>query len=167
MVKSSIIPLGRLRIFFHCLSRDLSDRGYLDLRTYKPNAPMNSIPQSPRQHERSFPLISMIQLATLTIALVTCIDGPELLRLMDLAPNYWGEMITLVLGAGFFGLLIGGSIGLGQMQKWRSMFFCGAVGMIAGLLILATYAAPAEPAQAFTAAALPLITTIALRIRSA
>jgi hypothetical protein len=128
---------------------------------------MNSTRHDTRRREHSFPLISMIQLVTLTIALVTCIDGPELLRLLGSLQGSGHYVVAAVMAAGFFGLLIGAAIGLGQIRQWRSMLFCGAVGFVTGILILAIYAAPAKPAQAITAALLPLVTTIAMRIRSA
>lgn len=128
---------------------------------------MNSTHRDTHRREHSFPLISMIQLVTLTIALVTCIEGPELLRLLGSLQGSGNYVVTAVVAAGFFGLLIGAAIGLGQIRQWRSMLFCGAVGFVAGILILAIYAAPAKPAQAITAALLPLVTTVAMRIRSA
>lgn len=128
---------------------------------------MNSIPQSTHRREQSFPLISVIQLATLTIAMITCINGPKLLFVLA---NLSGDdylALTTIATAGFFGMIIGAAIGLGHIRKWRSMLFCGVVGSAAGFLILAIYVAPANPAQAITAAILPLVTTLAIRFRSA
>ncbi len=109
----------------------------------------------------------MIQLVTLTIALAACIEGPELFRLLGSLQGNWQYAGAALLATGFFGLLIGVAIGSGQTRPWRSALFCGAAGFISGNLILAIYVAPAKPAQAFTAALLPLLTTIAMRIRSA
>jgi len=118
------------------------------------------------QQERSFPLTSLIQLFTFYIALLVCLDSSKLkVRFTYLQIDSMDLWATVLL-AGLFGSLIGASVGLGQIRKWRGMLFCGANGSIIGVLILAIYAAPAKPAQAISAALLPLLTTLVLRVRT-
>jgi len=127
---------------------------------------MQSPSKTGNQHERSFPLISLIQLFTFFIALLVCIDSSKLNAQLGNLQNELASFLFAVALAGLLGLLIGASIGLGRVRYWRSMFFCGAIGSVVGVLLLAIYAAPAEPAQAISAALLPLLTTLILRARA-
>ncbi len=123
--------------------------------------------RDPVQHEQSYPLISIVQLVTFCVALVTCVNFKKLRNVLDdvRSANLF-NWVLLVLVACILGFAIGSAIGLGQIRKWRSMFLCGATGAIVTMLIVATYAAPARPAQAFAACLLPLVTTLFLRSRT-
>jgi len=117
--------------------------------------------------ERSFPLIALLQLATFLAAVVSCIDGPELARVLAKAR---GEPLLLViapLGACLALGLLGAVIGLGQLRRWRSALVGGGVGGAYGLAMLAVYVAPASLERAVAAAAVLVLTTIAIRIRAA
>ena len=127
---------------------------------------MYSIGNSGNQREQSFPLISLIQLFTFFVALLVCIDASQLWeRFTNMEIDATSLSISVVL-AGMFGSLIGTSIGLSQIRNWRSMFFCGVIGSVFGIIILAIYAAPARPNQAIAAALLPLFTTLIIRVRA-
>ncbi len=136
------------------------------LKTDMANIKTSSSRQSAR-HEQSYPLISIVQLVTYCVALVTCVDFKKLsdvLKSVQTADQL--NVVLLVLVAGILGFAIGAAIGLGQLRKWRSMFLCGTTGAMVTMLIVATYAAPARPAQAFAACLLPLVTTLFLRSRT-
>ena len=120
-----------------------------------------------REHRQAFPLISIVQLSTFCVALVTCIDSRTLSQLLDRVPlTEWPIVVAPIVGAGLIGLLIGSVIGLGQIRRWQSVVLCGATGGIVSVLLLAALAAPAKPAQAIAAVLLPLVSTIILRHRS-
>lgn len=120
------------------------------------------------QHEQSFPLISVVQMVTYCVALMTCADFRRLSSSLGrISPQQPWQVIFPVLGALSVGLLIGVLVGLGQIGKWRGTLLCGGAGALVGLLILAVYVAPAPPAQAVAACLLPLVSTIILRARAA
>ena len=127
-----------------------------------------TMPEAPRQsrpHEQSFPLVSMVQLVTLCVAMVMCIDGAQFRKHASRAQTV--EVAIVVSVAGGLGASVGAAIGLGQIRKWRGMFICGATGFLMGILMAATFTAPARPAQATAACLLPLVTTVILRVRAA
>lgn len=131
--------------------------------------PVESQPPSRElnQSEQSFPLTSIVQLFTYCVALVTCVDFKTCAkRLNDALSSSPENVFAALAGATMVGFVIGAMIGLGQIRKWQSMFLSGTVGTIVGALLLATYTAPARPAQAIAASILPLASTILLRFRT-
>ena len=116
--------------------------------------------------ERSFPLIALLQLATFLAALVTCIDSNELSRRLGFARQEPLVGAALVLGACSVVGLIGVVIGAGQLHMKRSALAGGIVGALYGIVILAIYVAPAPLERAAAAAALVVLTTIAIRIHA-
>ena len=129
----------------------------------------NTAPPSrdPVQQDHSYPLISIVQLVTFCVALMTCIDFKSLADAIA-SPSRLGllEVMGAITAASTIGFVIGAAIGLGQVRKWRSMLLCGIAGATVSMLILATFAAPGRPAQALAASLLPLVTTIILRFRT-
>lgn len=119
------------------------------------------------RREQSFPLIVFVQLITFSVALVTCIDFKALSGPMRTASRLgWPELLVLIFSFMLLGLLIGASVGLGQIRKWRSLVLCGATGVVIALLMLAAFAAPAQPLQACFACLLPLLSTFVVRVRT-
>lgn len=119
------------------------------------------------QSEQSFPLISIFQLFTFSVALVICVDFKACAKLLNETLSTSPESVFGVIAvAKSLGFAIGVMIGLGQIRKWQSMMLCGTVGAIVGVIIVAIYSAPAEPAKAIAATVLPLATTIMLRFRT-
>lgn len=132
------------------------------------NTDSTPTPREVVRREQSFPLLSIVQLVTYCVALVSCINFKKLGKQIDTVPSVdaaW--MVAMPVAAVLLGFLLGASIGLGQIRKWRGFFLCGMVGAMIGLLILATFAAPAEPLQACFACMLPLVSTLVLRYRTA
>lgn len=115
---------------------------------------------------RSFPLIALVQLATYLAAIAACIDGPGLLKALTYAATEPLIAASAVLAAACAVGLIGVVIGASQLNINRSALVGGAMGALCGVLIVAAYAAPA-PIERSAAAAMLLLTTIALRIRAA
>lgn len=131
------------------------------------DAPSSTLPRDAMRSEQSFPLISFVQLSTYCVALVTCIDFKKLRGQIDTLPNVdLSQVLALPVASTVLGFLIGASVGLGQIRKWRSFLLCGTVGAVVGPLILSAFAAPAEPLQACFACALPLLSTLILRFRT-
>jgi hypothetical protein len=124
-------------------------------------------PRAPVQQDQSYPLISIVQLVTFCVALMTCIDFKSFVAALT-SPGRIGllEVIGAITAVSAIGIVIGAAIGLGQLRRGRSMLLCGIAGATVSLLILATFAAPAPPAQALAASLLPLVTTIILRSRT-
>jgi len=116
--------------------------------------------------QQSFPLVALMQLATFWAALAACIDGNVLTTEMDRAPEQ--PIIAAVVGgiAAIAGAILGFAVGLGQLRMWRSAAAGAVVGMFYGLVVLAIYVAPAPLERAAAAAAVLVLTTIALRIGS-
>jgi hypothetical protein len=123
-------------------------------------------PLTPTMQERSFPLIALLQLATFLAALVSCIDSDDLSRNLDFARQEPLLGAACVLGACSVVGLIGVVIGASQLQMKRSALAGGAVGAFYGVLILAVYLSPAPLHRAAAAAAMAVLTTIAIRIRA-
>lgn len=119
------------------------------------------------RQEQSFPLSSFFQLITFFVALVVCIDSGDLSDVLSEARRGdVADFLKLALLSGLVGLAIGASIGLGHIRKWRGMLLCGLSGTTVGILMFAVYLAPAQPAQAFSASLVPLVTTILIRFRT-
>jgi hypothetical protein len=116
--------------------------------------------------ERSFPLVALLQMATLWAALAACIDGAQLRILLDRLPReepiIWGFVAGVVTVGGVFGLFVGA----GQIRMWRSAALGFVVGSLSGGIILSIYMAPAPIERALAAAVMLLLTTIALRWRT-
>lgn len=120
-----------------------------------------------KQHERSFSLIVLIQLFSFCIALVVCIDGKKLSQQwqqanLEITTLAWAAIVIWVLG-----IASGLWIGLGQIRYHRSILICSIAGIILWLFVLACYVAPAKPAAACAAIALPFLTTLAIRAQAA
>lgn len=126
----------------------------------------SKIDLNPAARQQSFPLVALMQLATFWAALAACIDGDLLTTAMDRAPSQ--PLIAAVVGciAALAGALLGFAIGLGQLRMWRSGATGAVVGMFYGLVVLAIYVAPAPLERAAAAAAMLVLTTVALRIGS-
>jgi hypothetical protein len=116
---------------------------------------------------RSFPLVVLFQLATCSAALLACVDGPALGQAIDGPSAAMPLALAAVVGVVITGGLIGALTGLGQIQKWRSAVLGFFVGSLSGLLILCVYAAPAPVSRMAAAAAVILLSTVAVRLRSA
>jgi len=127
---------------------------------------MNSLKQTGRRREASYPLISIVQLVTFCISLVVCLDGPKLSEHFSKVKYNPESVLPPILLSLLFGFLVGATIGLGQIRNWQGMFLCSATGTLVSALIILIYVAPAKPAQAVAAALLPLLTTVAVRIRT-
>jgi putative Mn2+ efflux pump MntP len=116
--------------------------------------------------ERSFPLIALLQLATFMAALVTCIDSRQLSRQLSFAREEpliaAACLVAACLVVGVIGVIIGAS----QLSMKRSALAGGGVGILYGVVILAVYVAPAPIHRAAAAAALVVLTTLAIRIRA-
>jgi hypothetical protein len=116
--------------------------------------------------ERSFPLIALLQLATFLAALVSCIDSRGLSRRLRFLQDEPWIAAAAVVGAccavGLVGLIVGAS----QLRMKRSALAGAAVGGLYGLIILAVFVAPASLPHAAAAAAMAVLTTIAIRIRA-
>ena len=123
--------------------------------------------EAPAVLNRSFPLVVLFQLATCSAALLACVDGPALGRAIDSPAAVDPFIVTAVVGVVIAGGLIGALTGLGQIQKWRSAVLGLLVGSLSGLLILCVYAAPASVGRMAAAAAVILLSTVAVRLRSA
>ncbi len=136
-----------------------------------PPAPTSSAASPPRLQpaalQRSFPLVALLQLATFCAALGACVDGAKLGAAIDDMPRWADYEWGAVLGAAFFGGLLGFFIGLGQLRMWRSALVGGLVGALAGLAILAVYAAPAPLIRAAAAAAVLVLSTLIVRLHAA
>jgi hypothetical protein len=130
-------------------------------------ATFSSNREAARVLNRSFPLVVLFQLATCSAALLACIDGPALGRAIDSPSAVEPFIVAAVVGVVIAGGLIGALTGLGQIQKWRSTVLGFFVGALLGLLILCVYAAPASVGRMAAAAAVILLSTIAVRLRAA
>ncbi len=128
--------------------------------------PVGTSFRQPLENERSYPLVSIVQLFTSCVALAAYINGIELQRTVFRLQNQWFDVVFAILLASAVGLLVGVLFGLGQLRRWRSALFCGIVGMAVGIFMLATCVAPARIPQASAACLLPLICVILLRFRS-
>lgn len=123
--------------------------------------------RDPNQQEQSYPLVSIVQLVTFCVALVTCIDFKKFATVLaGLRHDNLLEVVAAIVAVGLAGFVLGSTVGLGQIRKWRGLLLCGATGASVSMLVLATFTAPASPTQALAASLLPLITTLILRART-
>lgn len=114
--------------------------------------------------ERSFPLVSLLQLGAVMGAVAVCIDGKKLWELFLRLGDELSTALILILAAALSAGTIGLVIGLGQRRRWRSAFLGAAVGALVGLLILAIFAAPAPIERLCGGIAMVIVSTVALRI---
>ena len=128
-----------------------------------PDRPATSAAAS---QERSFPLIALLQLATFLAALVSCIDSKQLSRRSTFVRDEPLVAAAVVAAACCLVGLIGLIVGAGQLRMKRSAAAGAGVGAFYGLVMLAVYVAPASLPHAIAAAAMALLTTIAIRIRA-
>lgn len=119
-------------------------------------------------HDQSYPLASVIQLTTLAAATLACLDASRLRHEIDrIADHYPMAALAVMAGGACIVGLLGVLVGLGQRRRWRSAVVGSGVGALCGLLMLAVYAAPAPLLQGLGAAAVLLVTSIALRAGAA
>ena len=116
--------------------------------------------------ERSFPLIALLQLATFLAALVSCIDSRKLSRQLGFMSDEPLMAAAALIGACCLVGLVGLIVGASQLRMKRSALAGAGVGALYGLVILAIFIAPASLLHAAAAAAMALLTTIAIRIRA-
>jgi hypothetical protein len=130
------------------------------------SAPASSREAIAVQH-RSFPLVVLLQLATVCAALLACVDGSAVWRVYD-APNVGTTVQVLAMfGVLLAGGVIGALVGLGQIRKWRSALLGFFFGALSGFLIMCIYAAPASVTRIAAAAAVIVLSTVIVRLRAA
>lgn len=161
MAKSSKTFIGER---FFLPKKKLNSKNKLNLQM---KIPILTPEKRSKQHERSFSLIVLIQLFSFCIALVVCIDGKKLKQgwmqaNFEVSTLVWGVLILCLLG-----LCSGLWVGLGQIRYFRSVLICSITGTLLWMFVLAIYIAPANPMAACAAIALPLLTTLAIRARTA
>ncbi len=120
-------------------------------------------PASARQ-ERSFPLVALLQLATFGSALAACVDPKALGAAIKQVSSEPVAAAVAVVCAILAGGALGFTVGLGQLRMWRSAALGAAVGSLYALVVLGMYVAPAPLEMSAAAAAMLLVTTIALRV---
>ena len=118
------------------------------------------------KHERSFPLISLLQLITFFIALLVCIDGKKLLVYFSDNQYNLVSFYFSIFAVALIGFLVGFTIGLGHIRRGHSILVCGASGALIGVLFMAIFVAPASIYQSIAAPILPFFTTIVARFRT-
>jgi hypothetical protein len=127
-----------------------------------------SVPAPRWVHDKSYPLASVIQLTTLAAATLACLDANQLLdELNRMVDHFPGAAMAAIAGCVCIVGLLGVLVGVGQRRRWRSAVVGSVVGALCGLLMLAVYAAPAPLFQGLGAAAMLLLTSIALRAGAA
>jgi hypothetical protein len=119
-----------------------------------------------RVAERSFPLIAVFHLATFWAAMLACIDGAALGKILR-GRWEWGWDAAIVVAALFAAMFFGAAVGLGQVRMWRSAALGAFIGVLYGPTMLAVYLAPAPITRGLAAAGLLTLTTLVFRIRAA
>jgi hypothetical protein len=133
---------------------------------FPPTTPRTSRPDA-AAFQRSFPLVALLQLATFGAALGACIDGGKLADATGALAEREFVAWALLAAAAALGACLGFFVGLGQLKMWRSALGGAAVGLVTGLAILAVYVAPAPIPRVASAAAVIIVTTLAIRCRAA
>lgn len=116
---------------------------------------------------RSFPLVMLFQLATCCAGLFACIDGAVLGEILDRSSAARPSAVAAAGCVVIAGAFIGALTGLGQIRKWRGSALGVLVGSLVGMLLLCIYLAPASIGRMAAAAAAILLSTVAVRLRSA
>ena len=128
-------------------------------------APPNRLSGTAR---RSFPLVALFQLATFCAALMACIDGAAMGKLLDgMSFASSRRAMAVVAATVIAGGLLGLFVALGQFGMWRSAAKGSIVGALGGAAILCVYVAPASIERTTAAAAVLLLSTLVVRARAA
>lgn len=117
--------------------------------------------QQINQSEHAFPLAALISLLTSVVALIVCIDGRELSKVIDRTPV--DQIMFSVAAALSIGALFGACIGCGNIHRTRGITICGATGALAALATIAACAAPGPLVPSLIAVFLPVVTVLAIR----